>query len=78
MNTTGALVLFVGLGVLLIAGISGLSSLHSEVNTTNENNSEIQAQNSMMQDIENPLFMVFGYGLLIVAAIMLVNAFRSM
>lgn len=76
MNSTGALVLFVGIGILLIAGISGLSDLHSEVNTTN--NTELAAQCETAKAIENPIFMAFGYGLLIVAAIAVVNSFRSM
>lgn len=76
MNSTGALVLFVGIGILLIAGISGLSDLHSEVNTTN--NTELAAQSETAKAMENPIFMAFGYGLLIVAAIAVVNSFRSM
>lgn len=76
MNSTGALVLFVGIGILLIAGISGMSYLHSEVNTTN--NTELAAQNDTAKAIENPIFMAFGGGLLIIAAIALVHAFKEM
>lgn len=76
MNSTGALVLFVGVGILLFVGISALDSLHSEVNVTND--SEIQAQNAITQAIENPILITFGYGLLLVAAIALVKAFGDM
>ncbi|MCC4766404.1 hypothetical protein FXW07_07190 [Methanosarcina sp. DH1] len=76
MNTTGALILFVGLGVLLIAGMHGLEMLHGEVNTTND--TELATQNDTAKAIENPIFTAFGYGLLIVAAIALVESFGKM
>lgn len=76
MNTTGALFLFAGLGILLIVGMSALDSLHSEVNTTDD--SELEAQNEAVKSIENPIFMTFGYGLLIVVAIAAVKSFGDM
>lgn len=76
MNTTGSLVLFVGVGILLLAGVYALDDLHGEVNTTND--TKLAAQSETAKAIENPIFMAFGYGLLIVAAIAVVNSFRSM
>lgn len=76
MNTTGSLVLFVGVGILLLAGVYALDDLHGEVNTTG--NTELESQINTVKAIENPIFMAFGYGLLIMAAIAVVNSFRSM
>lgn len=76
MNSVGALVLFAGVGILLFVGLYALDDLHSEVNTTND--TDLAKQNDLVKSVENPIFTAFGYGLLLVAAIAVVNSFRSM
>lgn len=76
MSSTGMFVLFAGLGILLIVGMSALDSLHAEVNTTNDTG--LAAQNDTAKAIENPIFIAFGYGLLIVASMALIQAYKDM
>lgn len=75
MNSIGALMLFAGVGILLFVGLYALDDLHGEVNATND--TEFVVQNEAAQAIENPNFMAFGYGLLLAAALLAVNAIRG-
>jgi hypothetical protein len=76
MGTSGALVLFLGIALLVVTGIYAISDLHVQIENTND--TVIKDQSDLAKSIENPIFMVFGYGVLIIAAIALISAYRSM
>lgn len=76
MGTTGSLILFVSIGLLLVAGMAAFNGFHAEA--TNNTSAEIQADANIASSAANPLFSVLGYVALAVAAIALLQAFRNM
>ena len=75
MSSSGALILFVALGLLAVIGLNALGSLQGEVTSTDAN---VTSATSTATIVETPIFTVFGYVALAIAAVGVLNAFRSM
>ena len=75
MGSSGALILFVSIGLLLVVGMFAMGDIHSQVGNSS---STITEQSNTAVSIQSPIFQAFGYGVLIVGALALLNAFRTM
>ena len=76
MSSSGSLILFCSIGLLVVVGMVAMSDFHVEA--SNNSNSTIQADSALAMSTVNPIFSVLGYVALAVAAIALLSAFRNM
>ena len=76
MSSTGALILFSAIGILVVVGMIAMGDFHAEA--SNNSNSTIQADSDLAMHAVNPIFQVLGYVALAVIAIALLSAFRNM
>ena len=70
MRTVGGLILFIAIGLLLIAGLSASGSLLEEA-STNDNSTPDGVQEAI-----SPIFLVLGFCGLMVGITLAINAFR--
>lgn len=75
MSSSGTLILFVALGLLALIGMNALGALQGEVTSTDTN---VTSATNTAVLVQMPIFTVFGYVALAIAAIGVLNAFRSM
>lgn len=76
LSTSGSLILFVSIGLLLVAGMVAFTGFHADA--TNNTSATVTADANLASNVANPIFSVLGYIALAVAAIALLQAFRNM
>jgi hypothetical protein len=73
MSNSGALILFVSLGILIVVSLVAMNDFRANVN---DSNPTIKSDANLATDVANPLFTVLAYIALAVAAICLLNTFK--
>jgi hypothetical protein len=75
MSTSGSLVLFVSLGLILVVSMVAIGEFRSNVNDTN---GSVQSSADLGVSAATPLFTVLGYLAIAVIAIALIKSFMGM
>ncbi len=74
MHTTGSFILLFAIGLLVVISTNSVADMFSEVNDSND--TELIAQAEGGETTTTSLLTMFGYGVLIIGAVVAINAFR--
>jgi hypothetical protein len=72
MSTSGSVILFVSLCILIVVSLVAMNDFRANVN---DSNPVMKADANLGTDVANPIFTVLGYIALSVAAISLLKSF---
>jgi hypothetical protein len=74
MKTIGSLILLVSVALFIVIGISSFNDVSDQATTSND--SHIVAQTASVNAVTNPIIYVFGFLIVIIGAVIAIDAYR--